>query len=184
MADLYTTFCEPVGGVTGPLVKIRPAASSDTDKIVSGRVVSLDNDGNFALGLTKDGAMPAFVFRGTEAPSVYDALAGTGKWISSSYGSNVMAFVATGGFELQTTEFDGTQTYYPNDPLTVDNTTGKLTNQGATLYAVDVVGICSVHENPPNNIEPFKTGEPPCGRNANLASVLTFWPVYLPKKPT
>ena len=82
-------------------------------------------------------------------------------WVSVRPTGKLSGLVATGGFELETTEFDTAQTYAVNDPLraVTSNTNanaGKLTNKGNTgagnpgftasaftVYTDTVVGIVS-----------------------------------------
>ena len=89
--------------------------------------------------------------------------------------------VATGAYELQTTEFDTTNTYAPNDLLTaedddIDRTVGGLLsneNAGGTPLTVPWAGggtthaICGVVSRGVFN-------------NEHGVSALHFWPVYLP----
>jgi hypothetical protein len=78
--------------------------------------------------------------------------------------------VATGGYEIATTEFDDTQTYVPGNLLTagtstsVASTGGVLTNQGAVQYVNAVCGVVS-------------SG---ASTNHNGVKTLSFWSVYLP----
>ena len=181
---MYTHFCEPVrGGDSGQLVKIRPVDPSNLATLISGRVGSLNSSGQIQLGLASSTAMPLFVFKGVDQPSVYSpGGAGTNTyWVggnSFAAGTTALALVASGGWEIQTTEFDKTQNDYAcNDLLKVDNE-GKVTNKGVTLYTTAVVGVCSVHENAQNNQEP--SAQPPRGVSANGVETLTFWSVYLP----
>ena len=187
---MYTHFCEPVrGGDSGQLVKIRPVDPSNLDTLISGRVGSLNSSGQIQLGLASSTAMPLFVFKGVDQPSVYSP-GGDGTntyWVggnSFAAGTTALALVASGGWEIQTTEFDTSKTYACNDLLTVDNSNGKVTNdaggQSVTPYTTPVVGVCSVHENAQNNQEPFVTAQPPRGVSANGIETLTFWSVYLP----
>jgi len=185
---MYTHFCEPVrGGDSGQLVKIRPVDPSSLDTLISGRVGSLNSSGQIQLGLASNTAMPLFVFKGVDQPSVYSP-GGDGTntyWVggnSFAAGTTALALVASGGWEIQTTEFDTSKTYACNDLLTVDSD-GKVTNASVTLYTTPVVGVCSVHENAQNNQEPFvtsPTAQPPRGVSANGIETLTFWSVYLP----
>lgn len=187
---MYTNFCEPVrGGDSGQLVKIRPVATADLETLISGRVGSLNSSGQIQLGLASGKAMPLFVFKGVDQPSVYSS--GTADsstyWVggnSSATRSTALALVASGGWEIQTTEFDTTATYAPNDFLTVMSAgadKGKVTRTTAAPYGTTaIVGVCSVHENAQNNQDAFTTGQPPRGLSANNKETLTFWSVFLP----
>ncbi len=201
MADLYTSFCEPVNGLVGPLTKVLPVKSTDLAKVKSGVVCTIDEHGYLVAGRASGDhkQMPLFVFRGVESPSVYDSMAGPGNWVDGAWPMRVfaMAFPATCGLELQTSYFDSSQTYDPNDLLTYthsnDAKPGRLTNQNVTLYTTVVCCVSSVHENAQNYDNNrlgvlFGGADEPTGvatgKNANGVTVLTFWPVYLPGTST
>lgn len=183
---MYETFCENVkGGDSGQLVKMRPIGASYLTSAVSGRVVSLDTDGTFRLGLANNRSMPLFLFKGVDQPSVYAPATSGGNtyWVgNATFADSTMgiAFVATGGFEIQTTEFDTSRTYGCNTLLTVNKTTGVVTDENATVYTNIIVGVCSVHVNNQNNQDAFVSGQPPRGRNANNRETLTFWSTFIP----
>lgn len=125
----------------------------------AGMVISLDSNGEFVKGLSAAGAMPIFAIQNM---SDYDVLSDVGN-MAGGVGSGL---VAAGAYELQSTEFV-TDTYAPNDPLTVEaagDDKGKL-KKGA-LYTNDIVGIVSA-------------GQTDSEHNANI-KFLAFWPVYLP----
>lgn len=113
------------------------------------------------------------------------ALGGTSSnlpaWVPIRPTGKLVALVATGGYELETTEFDTAQTYAINDYLrsvtsNTDANAGKLTNQDAsggagfatsakcTVYTDTVVGVVSRG----------------AYTNSNGKQALAFWPVYLP----
>lgn len=84
--------------------------------------------------------------------------------------------VATGAYELETTEYDTGQDYSPNDLLkanvddaddTPETGGGCLTNDGVVVYVDAVVGVVSRGTY----------------TNAYGQSALAFWPVYLPGTP-
>jgi hypothetical protein len=129
----------------------------------AGMVISLDSNGEFVRGLSGDGAMAIFALQNQ---SDFDVLADIGN-ISGGVGSGL---VAAGAYELQSTEFV-TDTYAPNDPLTVESAgadDGKL--KKGTLYADDIVGLVSA-------------GQTDSEHNASI-KFLAFWPVFLPKGAT
>jgi len=183
----YVNFCEPIrGGFAGPLIKIRPLNKTDAEagKLVSGRVVTLHTDGTLVAGNRNDKKrMPLFLITGTNVPSVWSSgkLGDLYRWVPMGHtGEGAIALVATGGYEIQTTEYQKTSggspiEYLPNDPLTVDGN-GVITK--STSPATDwVVGVCSWHENP-ENIMGEATA--PTGLNANRLETLTFWSVFRP----
>ncbi len=136
--------------------------------------------------------MPCFVWAGTGDYDVSNpgvpagtVLGGTTSippaWVPIRPTGKLMALVATGGYELETTQFDTAQTYAPNDLLraVTSNTNvsaGKLTNQDASggvgfattakgvIYVESAVGVCSRGSY----------------TNKNGVSALAFWPVFLP----
>lgn len=145
--------------------------------------------------------MAIFVMRGTAGYDVSNpgvpagvALGGTGGvlgtpgagtvpgWVSIRPTGKLSGLVATGGYELESTEFDTDQTYSPNDPLravtsNTDADAGKLTNKGNTgagnpgftasaftVYTDSTVGVVSRGKY----------------TNKHGKQALAFWPVYLP----
>ena len=102
-------------------------------------------------------------------------------WIPIRPTGKLVGLVATGAFELETTEFDTAQTYVVNQTLrsvtsNTDANAGKLTNQNASggqgfaspgvnvVYTDSVVGVVSRG----------------AYTNSYGKQVLAFWPVYLP----
>jgi hypothetical protein len=135
----------------------------------AGRVAVINDDGDFVLdrsGLSNtDTAMPIFLWNGSDHPDVYNdgtsPLTDTVHWWGISPTGVMSGLVATGGYELQTTEFDDTQTYIANDLLTASSA-GVLTNQSAQA----------------DNQTAAATS--PVGTNAHGVSVLSFWTYFLP----
>lgn len=80
--------------------------------------------------------------------------------------------VATGGYEIDSTEFDSTRSYVAGDLLTAPTgassgdaaTGGVLTNNGVVQYVNPVVGVVSSGKH----------------TNHNGIPTLSFWSVYLP----
>lgn len=144
--------------------------------VFEGRVVSLNNNGEFELGVSGT-RMPMFLIQDTDNPDVvsysppYDPKQEPLAPVAIQPGTDIRcsAYVAIGGFELATTEFDQSRTYNYNDTLTAPtgtdiNVSGKLTNLNATPY---VNAVCGVVSRPPYE-------------NPHRKKVLAFWPVYLP----
>ena len=153
----------------------------DSTSVPAGRVASLNSAGEFVLGLDVNHAMAIFLWQGKDHPDVYNngvsPVTSVQHWVGISPTGIMNGLVATGGSELQRTEFDDTKTYVPNDPLTCSNA-GILTNASITLYTTAIVGVCSWHNNEDNQQSPTATG--PVGTNAHGVSTVSFWPVYLP----
>lgn len=150
----------------------------------------------FKMG-AKTGQMPIFLWVGSDGYDVSNpgvpagvALGGTTTyppdWIPIRPTGKVMGLVATGGYELETTEFDTAQTYAPNDLLRAvtsdtDANGGKLTNQNAATNQT-FTGGTGVAVWAPNAASDSIVGV--CSRgsytNKNNRPALAFWPVYLP----
>lgn len=138
----------------------------------SGRVVHLDSAGEYRFGIANR-QMPLFLFQNSDDPDVTndggDATTDVGNWVPVSPTGKMMSLVATGAYELETTEFDSAQTYLPNQSLTAATgttlaTCGVLTNQSATPYTNAVCGVVSRGE----------------FTNSDGRAMLAFWPVFLP----
>lgn len=140
------------------------------DPVPAGRCVHATSAG-FELGVILL-QMPIFLLQGSDAFDVSNP--GGNNWTAISPTGVLSGLVATGGFELETTEFDTAQTYAVNDHLKAidDNsgaTGGTLTNQSlGTLYHASTmearVGVVSRGKR----------------TNAYGKTVLAFWPIYLP----
>ena len=134
----------------------------------AGRVVQLDDNGNFIYGVGNY-AMPLFLFNNSDDPDVAnDGGSSAGNWVGVTPSGKLLAFVAIGGYELESTEFIDT-TYVPNDWLTAPTGTTNATS-----------GVLTKETNRANPI---------CGLvsrakyvNSHGKSVIAFWPVFLPKR--
>jgi hypothetical protein len=122
-------------------------AATITDVVNPGSVVHLDSDGKYALGVGTLKVMPLFTFAGSQDPDVVndggDPATEKGVWIGISPTGQCVALVATGAYELTSTEFVA-GTYEPNDPLTSDlagDDAGKL--QVGVIGTDMVVGLVS-----------------------------------------
>ena len=153
----------------------------------AGRVAVLNDAGEFQLDRTDvatithgDTAMPIFLWNGSDHADVYNdgtsPVTGTVHWIGVSPGGTMSGLVATGGYELQTTEFDADQSYLPNQLLTAD-TDGILTNAAVVAYSTWVCGVTSWHVQGDNQ---SGAATSPVGNNANGVEVLSFWTYFLP----
>lgn len=94
-------------------------------------------------------------------------------WYAINPGGEMSGLVATGAYELETSEFDTSNTYLPNDLLnavvndtdaTPETGGGCLTNAGAEAYTNAIVGVVSRGQY----------------TNAYGVQSLAFWPVWLP----
>lgn len=135
--------------------------TGETD-IQAGSVISLDENGEFVLGLSGDTAMAIFALQNQ---TDFDVRSDVG----NIAGGVASGLVACGSYELQTTEFVA-DTYAPNDPLTVHDAganKGKL--KKGTVYTDAIVGVVS-------------SGESDSEHDASI-QFLSFWPVWLPPSP-
>jgi hypothetical protein len=130
--------------------------------------------------------MPIFLWNGSDHPDVYNdgtsPTTSTVHWIGVSPTGVMSGLVATGGYELQTTEYNTALTYLVNQPLTA-SATGVLTNAAVTVYTTWICGICSSFSQGDNQqAGDVQTASPgsPVGRNAHGVDVLTFWSYFLP----
>ncbi len=179
---------------SGALDKAAPADLSnlhaDVDAIQNGSVVSLNSSGQFQLGL-EENAMPIFILQNSydhdvagpdgniigafNAGSVDES---TGRYTPAGYTaasrapiSGIMnGLVATGGYEIKSTEFDASETYTPNMPLTA----------GAPGEAD--AGLLKPGEHCVDTICGIVSDVIPAGGivNEHRVSVISFWSVFLP----
>ena len=160
-------FDHTVAVVAGPppmyrleLTSIVPASGQS---IRQGAVCSVNSSGELLNGVPRgaDGnrAMPLWAIQDVNS---FDANSDVGN-ISGGYMS---ALVATGGYEIETTEYVSGSTYHPNDLLKASTGTAGLVDlAGVSPYAaVPVVGCVST------GVYANKEGK----------NVLRFWPMFLP----
>lgn len=158
------------------------SANVDFD-MPAGRCCHLNSSGELEPGVVR-WQMPLFIFQGANSFDVNPS--GGGQWWPATPTGKVMALVATGGYELWTTEYDTDLTYNRNDPLRAptgntagdEDTAGVLTNDDV-LTVVDTIASASDKYTAIVGIvsQGVKT-------NAYGVSVLCFWPVYHPGHPT
>ena len=157
--QMFDHILEPIKGWFGmnSLDKdVTPLLLTDA-RLISGRVGYLNAAGLFVPGLAAN-AMPLFMFPNASDFDVYRDAGGVG-------GGKMMALVATGGYELQSSEFIA-GVYAPNDPLTARNVDD--TNMGKLLKGVFYTNtICGV----------VSDGQL---TNENSIAVLQFWSYFLP----
>ena len=151
-------------------------AGHNSGVTLAGTVVSLGADGEYEIGVGTDDRMPLFLFNNSDDPDVAndggDAGAGgdKGVWVPVSPSGNMMALVATGAYELTTTQFAGaTGTFTPNTPLDSDKY-GTGANDGKVTAHTwggrsTIVGIVS------------RNGYQDNGYGVDCVS---FWPYFLP----
>lgn len=169
--------------------------------IPAGRVATLNVSGEFEVDRVANAsnpttAMPIFLWNGSDSLDVSnDGLSATDgttrNWISiNPSNTKIMSgLVATGGYELQTTEYDSAATAdYTVNALLTSTTTGLLTADGVAPGGVEqfvdwVCGICSTHvQSQAGYLQPGNqaAASGPLGTNAHGMSTLTFWSYFLP----
>jgi hypothetical protein len=143
--------------------------SSITTTVLAGSVVHVDpTSGHYKLGNAAD-QVPLFTFQNSDDPDVAndggDAAADKGVWVPVSPSGNIMALVATGAYELTSTQYDGVAgDFSPNVPLT-GLATGKI---DATAYNSGL-GVCGV------------VSRKGLQDNGYGHDCIAFWPYFLPK---
>jgi hypothetical protein len=215
ISQVYDHALNPAAGYDPLYALHKYAKLSDdvlnaVDAVPAGRVAYVDNAGEFQLA---DGAsatmpttaMPVYLWQGSHSYDVRNdgtsSTTGRMHWFGINPGGVMSGLVATGGYELQTTEFDADQDYLPNQLLTCDEDddgiAGRMTNQSqasegdlVTQYVDWVCGVASWHVNSDYQTTPDVTanvanpvvggGSSPVGVNCNQVSTLTFWTYFLP----
>ena len=152
-------------------------AGHNSGVTLAGTVVSLGDDGEFEIGVGDQDRMPLFLFQNSDDPDVAndggDAAVGgdKGVWVPVSPSGNMMALVATGAYELTTTQFAGvTGTFKPNTPLKAEKYAGtnagkvEASDFGGTSFTI--VGVVS------------RNGYQDNGYGTDCVA---FWPYFLPE---
>jgi len=143
-------------------------APTVTEEIPAGRVVHVDENGNFVPGAHNTN-MAIFLIQGSEDADVVNpggAVSDPSVFLHVPVrpSGNMSGLVATGGYEIASTEFDKSQTYAPGDLLTADSD-GVITNEDVVQFVNPVVGVVS-------------SGK--VDRNHNNIPALSFWCCWLP----
>jgi hypothetical protein len=156
------------------------SANVTIDPFEQGRVVSLNASGEFETGITGT-AMAIFLLNSSDDFDV--ANAGGDYWTAVAPTGKLSGLVATGAYELQSSEHIDSGVAYANGQLlgaAVNNTTagigGILNNEddAGTLLTVPWAGsgtdqaICGV------------VSGGAAANNSHGVSCISFWPVYLP----
>lgn len=146
-------------------------ASTVTTPFPAGRVIHLNAQGEFVLGVHNTG-MPMIAMTASNALEVTsEKYTADGNFVQQTAipAGVVTGLVCKGGYEVQSTEFNKQRTYTPGDLLTA-TATGVLTNAGTGSSG---------------NVKQFV--DPVCGvvaagvlTNHHGVQVLDFWPEWLP----
>lgn len=187
VAQQYENYVDVKAGdleVSNQLIFSAPLsedASDSAEKIVRGSVVSLNENGKFVLGCpigsTNIYPMAMFSRKNASDPDVTTGAVGTqtGEVIATStVGGKIPAYVATGGFELESSEYDAAGTYKVNMALKA-NAQGKVTPAGSgTMYGNEtIVGIVSR--------VPFRS-KASFNVNGTANNRICFWTTFFPGK--
>ena len=140
-----------------PSTATSPVTYTASDLPVTGRVGFIGADGCFTQGPGTGFEMPLFVTGGISRADVVNNGTSPGgfvNWISAIPSSAISCLVATGKYELQTTEFVNTSLTDPGLPLTAVSTDsadrGKLKIATVLTYATAsdwICGVTSSHSN-------------------------------------
>lgn len=158
--QMFDNLLEPIKGwfhISALDKDVVPVDLTDT-RLIAGRVVSLDSAGKAVPGLAAN-AMPLFLWQNATDFDVFRDAGGIG-------GGKLNTLVATGGYELQTTEFQ-TGTFNPNTFLTADAPgagadIGKI--KPGVVATDTILGIVSDGQL----------------NNENGKAVVQFWTYFLP----
>jgi hypothetical protein len=143
------------------------SAEVTIDPVYAGRVVHKNDDNEFEMGATGT-QMPIFLLQNSDDPDVKNQGGDDFQAISPS--GNMSGLVATGGYEVATTEYDQDQTYHVNDAIRAvasnsnATTGGRLTNASFTLGTTAGVGIVSKLP----------------AKNSHKKYVITLWTAFIP----
>lgn len=168
----------------GMLQKVLPVASGSKSYAVAGRCGYVNANGEWVHGAPSAHTGPAyFVFRGVNQPDVMNdgqAADGTYWWVSGNNTGWITCIPCTGGFELQTTEFDSAGTYNNGTALTV-NSSGQLAPAATINSGTVIVGFCAPFTQYPENMRPSSISFGPRATNAYRVTVLNFYTWFIPR---
>ena len=164
-AQMYDHELNPVKGWPSPYAVDKAAhVDLETGEVVNrGMVMSLNAAGNFQLGLAC-AAMPIFALNSN---GDFDVVGDDGNLVGSGTGvSNMSGLVAVTALEVESTEFDTTEVYLPNQALTAGapGAADAGVIKPGVFYTDTICGVVSDGA----VINEFRK------------SVLRFWPIFLP----
>jgi hypothetical protein len=141
-----------------------------------GMVASLNASDQLVLGCGGD-SVGIFLLNSEDDPDVANAsFAGSGEWVAIGPSGTLSGLVATGGYELESTEYDD-DAYAPGQALfsvLTGNVKCGILDKGTT-YLDNIVGIVSKAQ-----VAEASSGHV---KNSHGQSVLRFWSVWLPAAP-
>jgi hypothetical protein len=141
-------------------------------RVPAGSCLHLNSSGNYVPGVGNLKVMPLFNFQASDAVDVIndggDPATDKENWVGISPSGNMMTLVATGAYELVSTNFDDQVDYAPNDALTSPTVAGGGVDAGMlTKGTMGTNCICGL----------VSRGVVDNGYGADA---LAFWPVCLP----
>jgi hypothetical protein len=147
-------------------------ASAVTFDVPRGRVVHVDSTGAFRPGAHNTGVAIFLLNGSTDADVSNPGTTASGNFMHRAIAptGKMSGLVATGGYEIASTEFDSSRSYTPGALLTAvasnsnATTGGRITNESVTQFVTPVVGVVS-------------SGK---AKNHNGVEALSFWTVWLP----
>jgi hypothetical protein len=138
--------------------------------VLSGQVGRLNTAGKFELGLATNVAMPLFAFPNSDDPDIEndggDPATDAGVFVSVTPSGKLVFLVATGAYELTSTEFVA-GTYNPNVLLSSDDAGDDMGNLRVGVISTDT--ICGV-------VSRVGAGY----TNGYGKPAIAFWPVFIP----
>lgn len=143
-----------------------------TFDVPAGRVVHLDTAGEFRPGAHVTGVALFLLNGSTDADVSNPGTTAAGNFMHKAISptGKMSGLVATGGYEISSSEFDSSLTYVPGQLLTATasntnaTTGGRITNASVTQFVTPVVGVVS-------------SGK---AKNHNQVFALSFWTAWLP----
>jgi hypothetical protein len=151
------------------------SANVTVDPVYAGRVAHLNEVGEYELGLpdvSRAGHMAIFLWQSSNDPDVSNdggIATEVDGWVAVAPTGEIKGLVASGGFELESTEYDSDQSYAPGDCLTATNANSNATTGGrltkGVAYDVPVCGVVSRG----------------VAQNSHRKNCIYFWSVWLPR---
>lgn len=146
-----------------------------TFDLPAGRIVHVDSEGEYATGAI--GWQMAIILRPRSDDKDVVNYGGS-QWVAGfpeDEQGYLYGYVHSGGFEIETTEYDTALTYAYNEPLravaadTNEDTGGILTNASIGAVAAPTGNVCGIVSKPPYE-------------NEYQVNVIRYWSVYQPRQ--
>lgn len=150
-------------------------SSSITFDLPAGRIVHVDSNGEYSTGAI--GWEMAIILRPNATDTDVQNYGGD-QWVGGFPGDEEgisYGYVHSGGFEIETTEYNTSLSYAYNDPLravaadTTEATGGTLTNATIGAVGAPTGNVCGVVSKPP-------------AANDYGVTMIRYWSVYCPRQ--